>query len=263
MNEAPRPGIYLGNLRHRRSRPRAHAFTYPVFMALLDVDRIDPLCRVSPFLSRNRWNWASFDDRDHLGDPSRPLRERVAQEVAAGGGRLPDGPLFLLTHLRYFGYCFNPVSYYYACGRDGRVEGVLVDIRNTFGQRQAHWLDARRAVGGSSRHYEFDKLLHVSPFLSMDCRYRFSFSAPGRRLGVHVKVWENGEPTFDATLGLERQEWSRAALHRALVRHPFMTATVVGAIHFEALRLWAKRVPVFTHPDRRPGKVPEPRQVAR
>jgi len=250
VSQAPRPGIYRGWLRHRRFRPQTHGFTYPIFLALLDVDRIGELCEVSPFLSYNRWNWASFDDRDHLGDPARPLRERVAAEVAASGATLPAGPLFLLTHLRYLGYCFNPVSYYYACGKDGRLEGVLVDIRNTFGERQTHWLDARRAAGATGHHYEFEKRLHVSPFLSMDCRYRFSFSRPGERLGVHVRVWEKGEPTLDATLALEREEWIRSALHRALARHPWMTAKVVGSIHWQALRLWAKRVPVFTHPAR-------------
>ena len=93
-------GLFVGTLRHRRFTPVAHAFTYPQFMALLDIDRVLQLMRASRLTSHNRWNWASFDDRDHLGDPSRPLRERLAADAARQGIEVPAGPIFLLTHLR-------------------------------------------------------------------------------------------------------------------------------------------------------------------
>ena len=104
-------GLFVGTLRHRRFTPVAHAFTYPLFMVLLDVDRLPELMRVSRVTSYNRWNWASFHDRDHLGDPARGLRDRLAVDATRHGIDLPDGRIFLLTHLRYLGYGFNPVSF--------------------------------------------------------------------------------------------------------------------------------------------------------
>ena len=128
------PAVYVGRLRHARYAPRAHAFTYPIFHAFLDVDRIPETLAVSRFTSCNRWNWASFYDTDHFGDPSRPPRDRVAEEAAAAGVQLPDGPIYLLTNLRYLGYCFNPVSFYYCYDASGRLETVLAEVNNTFGE---------------------------------------------------------------------------------------------------------------------------------
>lgn len=246
---APASAIYRGVLRHRRLLPKAHEFTYPVFMAFLDVDRIDELCGVSPFLSHGRWNWASFDERDHVGDPKRPLRERLREDAARAGVALPDGPIYLLTNLRYLGYCFNPVSYFYCYDRDGSLATVMAEVSNTFGEMHPYWLDRSFEVRTpAGRQYDFDKAFHVSPFMPMDCRYRFAFTDPGDSLVVHVKEWNEGQLFFDATLQLARESWSAGALHRALARHPWMTAKVIAAIHWQALRLWGKGVPVFTHP---------------
>jgi len=246
---APESAVYRGTLRHRRFLPKAHAFEYPVFMAFLDVDRLDTLCSVSPFLSRNRWNWASFDDRDHIGDPRKPLRERLAESAAARGIALPDGPIYLLTNLRYLGYCFNPVSYFYFYDRAGELVMVMAEVNNTFGETHPYWLDRTIEVRTpAGRHYDFDKAFHVSPFMPMDCRYRFAFTDPSDSLVVHVKEWNDGELFFDATLRLASERWSAPALHRALRRHPWMTARVIAAIHWQALRLWVRGVPAFTHP---------------
>src|SRR5579885_2462173 len=109
--------FYFGSLRHRRFQPVKHEFHYGLFMAFLDIDRIAELTRISRFLSYNRWNWAGFEERDHLGDPHQSLRERLSADAKAGGLTLPDGPIFLLTHLRYLGYNFNPISFFYCYDR--------------------------------------------------------------------------------------------------------------------------------------------------
>ena len=133
-------GLFIGTLRHRRFAPVAHAFTYPLFMALLDIDRLPELMRVSRLTSYNRFNWASFHDRDHLGDPARPLRERLAVDAARHGIDLPDGRIFLLTHLRYLGYGFNPVSFFYCFDAAERLQIVLAEVSNTFGGAHNYWL---------------------------------------------------------------------------------------------------------------------------
>ena len=246
------PGVYFGTLRHRRFGARKHEFSYGVFLALLDIDRIPELMRVSRLTSYNAWNWASFDERDHFGNPQLTLRERLALDAAAHGLVLPGGPIYLLTHLRYLGYCFNPISLFYCHDSGGHLRMVLAEVCNTFGERHNYWLPA--GDGATLRHtlrHTLPKQMHVSPFMDMGLDYAFALTKPGERLTAHMSTIENGTATFDATLILKREPWGAKAIHRALWRHPWMTLKVVAAIHWEALRLWAKGVPVFTHPARR------------
>lgn len=233
------PGVYLGTIRHRRFSPVAHAFSYPLFMVLLDVDRIGEQMRTSRFTSWNRFNWASFDDRDHLGDPRLPLRERLRIDAAQQGVTMPDGRILLLTHLRYLGYCFNPVSFFYCLDRDGQVALILADVHNTFGGSHRYWVRP---------HDTAAKQLYVSPFLPPDLQYAFDFSRPDASLVAHIEARDEGVARFDATLRLERRPWTASEIRRALLRHPVMTAGVVAGIHWEALKLWWKGVPVYDRP---------------
>jgi hypothetical protein len=235
-------GLFVGTLRHRRFSPVAHAFTYPIFMALLDIDRIPELMRRSWLTSHNRWNWASFDDRDHLGNPEWRLRERLVHDAAKHGVRLPAGPIFLLTHLRYFGYCFNPVSFFYCFDREERLQVVLAEVSNTFGGRHNYWLRPQ----GESRTFRAaaEKSLYVSPFMPVDLDYTFAFTPPANHLVAHMQTRRAGEVGFDATLSLERRPWNAAELRRLLVRYPAMTTSVIAQIHWQAVKLWWKGVPV-------------------
>jgi DUF1365 family protein len=235
-------GLFVGTLRHRRFTPVAHAFTYPLFMALLDIDRVPALMRVSAVTSDNRWNWASFDDRDHLGDPSRPLRERLIVDAARHGVELPAGPIFLLTHLRYLGYCFNPVSFFYCFDPAERLQVVLAEVSNTFGGTHNYWL--RPDPASRTFRAAAPKSLYVSPFMPVDLKYTFAFTRPESRLIAHMETSQAGTVGFDATLSLERRPWNAVEIRRALMRYPVMTARVMAAIHWEALKLWWKGVPV-------------------
>jgi DUF1365 family protein len=246
--------IYTGTLRHRRREPAHHEFTYPLFMAFLDVDRIPELMEVSPFAGHNRFNWASFYERDHFGDACLSLRQRLADGAASNGIRLPEGRIFLLTHLRYLGYSFNPISLFYCYDAAGRLDAVLAEVCNTFGESHNYWLTDKNRVGApDARIYRCAKAMHVSPFMPMELDYRFVLPAPGDRLIAHMDTLADGKCAFDATLSLDREPWSAASLHRALRRFPWVTAKVIAAIHWEALRLYWKKVPVFTHPARRGG----------
>jgi len=241
-------GLYVGRLRHRRFAPRNHEFEYPIFMALLDIDRLPELMKVSRLCSLNRRNWASFDNRDHFGNPLVPLRQRLSDDAASQGLTLPDGRIFLLTHLRYLGYNFNPVSFFYCCNAGGSVEGILAEVNNTFGETRNYWLTENQRLPGAERAYSFSKQLHVSPFMEMDCDYRFGFNEPGDRISIHTDVRRNGDALFDATLTLERLDWNAANLRRTLVRYPWMTAAVTAGIHWQALKLFLKKIPVISHP---------------
>lgn len=242
-----RPGLYFGTIRHRRARPTPHAFSYPLFLCLLDVDRIPEMMRRSRFTSYNRFNWASFCERDHTGDPRVPLRDRLEEDAERAGFRLPPGPVYLLTHLRYLGYAFNPVSFYYCCSQAGEPELVLAEVNNTFGESHNYWFpfEPRRRV-------RVLKEFHVSPFLPMDLEYHFLLSEPRSRLSIYMDVHDGGGKIFDAALALQWREWNAPEIRRALLRFPWMTAKVIAAIHWQAVRLFVKRIPFFPHPSRGP-----------
>jgi uncharacterized protein len=239
--------LYTGTLRHRRSSPAHHDFTVPLFMAFLDIDRLPELMRVSPFAGYNRFGWASFHERDHFGDPALSLRERLRQDAGASGLALPDGPIYLLTHLRYLGYVFNPISLFYCYDRRQRLQQVLAEVNSTFGETCNYWLPA--GPGGTVSH-RCPKKMHVSPFLPMELDYQFVLPAPGGSLVAHIGTSQGPHRPFDATLRLQREDWTAAALHRALRRFPWMTAQVMAGIHWQALRLYLKKVPVVPHPAR-------------
>lgn len=236
--------LYIGTLRHRRFAPKPHRFTYPVFQVFLDIDRIPELMAASVFTAYNRFNWAAFHERDHFGDPSQPLRHRLIADAARQGIVLPEGKIFVLTNLRYLGYVFNPVSFFYCYDDAGLLRHVLAEVNNTFGESHNYWVApvARCA-----------KQLHVSPFFAMEHDYRFRLSTPGATLTAHMDVLDGGTPRLDATLTLLRRPWSAREIAHALFRFPFTTAKVTAAIHWEAARLWWKGVPVFSHPGRVPA----------
>lgn len=242
--------LYVGQVRHRRFAPREHAFTYKLFHAYLDLDELD-------MVFRNRWLWsvtrpalARFKREDHLGNPEQPLAEAVRDLVQAETGRRPAGPIRLLTHLRYFGYGFNPVSFYFCFDRKGEsVETVVAEVNNTpWGEQHCYVLDESINFGSKNKkRYEIEKQFHVSPFMDLDMHYRWRLTRPGAQLLIHIENEKDNSKLFDATLTMQRREITGASLAGVLVQFPFITAKVVFAIYYEALRLWLKKVPFIHH----------------
>jgi DUF1365 family protein len=248
--------IYEGRVRHRRFCPVPHSFTYRLFMMYLDLDEVPMLFKDRWFWSVDRGNLAWFKRTDHVGDHAVPLDQSIRQLVGTRTGNRPTGPIRLLTHLRYFGYVFNPVSFYFCYDpSDRHVEAIVAEITNTpWGERHCYVLGQEdNRASGSRKRYQLDKVFHISPFMDMNVAYDWRFSEPTSQLAVHMENLRAGHPFFDVTMVLRRKEISGSALARVLVQYPCMTAKVIGAIHWQALKLWLKGVPFHAHP----GKVKE------
>jgi DUF1365 family protein len=229
--------------------PTRNSFRYPLFMLYLDLEELPGLFDGMPFFSARRPALAWFRRADYLAPHAVPLDEAVRSLVAARLGRRPEGPIRLLTHLRYFGYCMNPVSFYYCFDRHGeRLESIVAEITNTPWKERHQYVLSVPAERRRVQHFEFGKEFHVSPFLPMDMHYRWSFSAPGARLYVNMENTRAGEAMFDATLALTAEPLTRGALARTLAQFPMMTLEVIAAIHWQAARLWWKRTPFHAHP---------------
>jgi DUF1365 family protein len=243
--------LYIGKVSHRRFTPVSNQFSYQLFMLYLDLDELPGL--FDPF-----WLWSArrrapawYRRADFMGDPQRPLADCVRDRIQSELGWAPAGPIRLLTHLRYVGHNFNPVSFYYCFDPDGGPLRVIVaEITNTpWQERHAYVLPVDQAgTAPAPWRFEFDKAFHVSPFMPMEQHYRWRFGEPGDRLAVYMESLQDGQRVFDAGLDLEAQPIRSGTLARALARFPAMTLRVVAQIHWQALKLLLKRVPFHSHP---------------
>ncbi|OZI45865.1 DUF1365 domain-containing protein [Bordetella genomosp. 5] len=251
MNAPLHSAVYEGRVTHTRHLPVPHAFGYRMAQLYLDLDEIDRVFDRRWLWSVNRSNLAQWRRADYLGDPAQPLADAVRERIRAVRGVAPSGPIRMLAHLRYGGHVFNPVSFYYCFGPDGHeLDCIVAEVTNTpWRERHAYVLprdDAERH--GRVWSWRFDKRFHVSPFMGMERGYDWRFTEPGDDLRVHMKVLRGARAEFDADLALQRHALDGAALARVLWRYPLMTLQVMGAIHWQALRLWLKHTPVHDHP---------------
>jgi DUF1365 family protein len=239
-----RSALYIGTLMHARRRPTRHVFRYPVSYWLFDLDEVPELERRLRLFSVNGRNVVSLHDRDHF-DGTTPLKQAVVD--LAGDPSIER--VLLLTQPRVLGYVFNPVSFYWCYRADGSLACMVAELNNTFGERMPE------VLRGPDLRYEQRKRLHVSPFFGLDLSYEYAFSQPGDEVWarIHVRDDDGGRP-LTAVLHGRRRELTDRSLARLLFRHPLQPLQVIALIHWQALRLWLKRVPFHHKPPFVPGK---------
>ena len=249
--------IYHGRVNHRRFAPVMHEFSYRLFMMFVDLDEM-------PSALGRFWLWSAdkpalawFRRKDHFGDPATPLKTCVQDLVESETGVRPTGPVRLLTHFRYFGYCFNPVSLFYCYSSDGRtVEHVVAEVNNTpWGERHCYVLGEHNALEhhNGSVAYRHPKAFHVSPFLGMQMDYHWRIRTPDDRLAVHIENINGDGRLFAASLSLKKRPVSAVNLCKVLLAYPLMTLRIMLLIHVQALKIWLKKVPLVAHTPHKAG----------
>jgi len=247
--------LYEGSVRHRRMGAIKDEFRYPLFMAYLDLSELPSCFDGTLSWSARRPALAWFRRSDYLGDPDVPLSDAVRELVRERTGMHLEGPIRLLTHLRYFGKSFNPVSFYYCFSNDGKqVSAVVADVTNTpWGERHSYVMSVDHPSDHGTVNLmraQFAKQLHVSPLMGMDHTYDWRLTEPGEQLLVHIESGRKQTKVFDATLSLRRREMTSRSLRAVLIRYPLITLRIVTRIYTHALRLKLRGARYFPHPDK-------------
>jgi DUF1365 family protein len=239
-----RSAVYTGTLMHARRTPARHVFRYPVSYWLFDLDELPELERRLRLFSVNGPNAVSLRDADHF-DGIAPLKRAVLDLVADPSIER----VLMLAQPRVLGYVFNPVSFYWCYRSDGSLACMVAELNNTFGERLPEVLH------GPELRYEHRKRLHVSPFFGLDQSYEYAFAQPGDEVWARIHVRDDaGARPLTAVLHGRRRELTNRSLARLLLRYPLQPLQVTALIHFEALRLWRKRVPFHHKPPFVPGE---------
>jgi hypothetical protein len=237
--------LYVGKTTHARLGPRPHSFSYSLFQLLIDIDRVDEAVRGLSALRHGRFGLFAFDERDHGARDGSSLRTWVEAKLAEAGMAASAARIRLLSFPRMLGFVFNPISIFFVEDAGGRLEAVIYEVNNTFGQTHAY---VTPAAGAACERQEVDKKLYVSPFYGVEGAYRFLVTPPAETFDLVIAKTVDGRPDFIATMSAERRTLTDAALLKLFFTMPLMTLGVVIAIHWQALILWLKGAPFGARP---------------
>lgn len=241
--------LYYGPVEHQRYKPIPHLFIYDVGYFFIDLDKVDETFNIPFLFSTGPVSVLSFRRKNYLGDKTKPLKECVQQLIFSKTGETHKGPIKLLTNISYFGFCFNPVSFYYCYNESGTgLQYIVAEVTNTpWSERHQHVL---RFEGQKKNTYTLKKDFHVSPFMPMEIDYTWVFNSPDKDLYVLMQNRFAGEKDlmFDASLKLTRKTLNLKNVLTLILKSPLVSFKPTLLIYWQAVRLWIKKVPFYTHP---------------
>lgn len=248
------PLLSMGQVRHSRLRPSENTFSYGVFTLMLPIRTLGQAKFLTGLCSRNRFNLISFHDSDH-GDGKTPLLQWIDQLLASENIHDADGEIWLQAFPRVLGYVFNPVSFWFCHRKDGALRAIVCEVNNTFGERHFYLLDTGDVMQWG-KQLTSKKVFHVSPFCAVEGSYRFRFMRTVQTLDDHqrerivarIDYHDNHGPLLLTSISGNLEELTTRRVALAFVKHPLMTLGVIGRIHWQALKLFVKRVPFFRKP---------------
>ena len=231
--------IYNGTVIHKRFKPKVHFFKYRVFSLLIDLSELDNLDKTVKFFSYNKFNLVSFFDKDHGDRDGTSLTIWVKKYLKNNGILLKDVKIKLLCYPRILGYVFNPLSIFYVYNNNDDLISILYEVKNTFGEQHTYVFKTKN---NSLLKHNCEKKLHVSPFIEMNCNYFFKILKPSEKISVIIDQFQFNEKILYASQDGDRTDFTSLELIKSYLKHPLMTFKIIGAIHFEAFKLWIKGI---------------------
>ena len=239
--------LYCGKVSHTRFEPKKHRFEYNTFMCFLDIDELPLLFNIHPFWSYNKSNLAWFNPANYIGRNS-DIRSEISRCIHNQTGTNFNGRICVLTNLTYFGYCFNPVSFYYCYDDNNCLQFIVSEINNTpWNERHVYVTEVTKDQ--FIIEHRFNKRFHVSPFLDMDFEYQWKFNNPDEKLIINMDNLKQENRWFNAHMTLEAMPVTSKNLSLVLRKYPFMTLKVIAAIYWQALKIKLKGIPFYDHPN--------------
>mgnify|MGYP001068743038 CR=1 FL=1 len=232
--------IYIGNVIHKRFKPKIHFFKYKVFSILLDISEIDILDKSLKIFSYNKFNIVSFYDADHGPRDGTSIKEWVIKNLNDNRINTENIKIKLLCYPRIFGYVFNPLSVFFIYNKNSELISILYEVKNTFGEQHTYIFKTKE--NENYIKHTCKKKFHVSPFIEMDCTYFFKILKPSEKISVIIDQYNEEGKLLYASQDGDRIELNNKNLVLSYLRHPLMTFKIIVAIHFEAFKLWTKGI---------------------
>ena len=231
--------IYTGKVIHKRFKPKEHYFKYNVFSLLIDLNELEEINKYIKVFSYNKFNIISFYDKDHGDRDGSSIKLWVKKNLRNIGIMTEDISIKLLCYPRIFGYVFNPLSTYFIYNKNTELISIFYEVKNTFGEQHTYIF---KAQDEKTVQNKCKKKFYVSPFIEMDCEYHFKTLNPREQLSVVINQNDkDGKLLFASQDGISK-DFNNKNLILSYLTHPLMTFKIIGAIHYEAFKLWAKRI---------------------
>jgi hypothetical protein len=241
--DMPESGIYTGNVFHRRSVPKVHQFNYRIYLFWVKLKELDILTETVSGFSQNKSGISvvNFKREDYLGDAKIPLETAILKKMNTLSEVRVSGDVYMLGQIRTFGLYFSPVNFFYLRNAHGKYTHMLAEVSNT------PWNERHYYLVDLDKQSDCDKAFYVSPFNPMDMQYKWQVQQPAENIKLNLSCYKQTKH-FEAAINMQKQPLTSATLRKSLLSIPSMTVKTVAGIYWQAIKLFLKRVPIYTHP---------------